>query len=119
MTPVEVPHITPTGEIRCPHPGCRFVQRHVDVTPGASGPFASSHRCERNDCKRWMTILYQVSFSGRHVRAKVLEVHPRLGRTEEAMRRTYEQFVHLRGEEGEDLKDLFIAIGIAFGRIVP
>ena len=64
-----------------------------------------------------MSILLQVSLTGRGVRVRVLEVHPRLGRDEEAMRRTYQQFAALQDEAGRELLELFIEIGIAFGRV--
>jgi hypothetical protein len=114
----DLPHLAPVGEIRCPDPGCAFRQHQVDVSPGTTGKFALSHRCERSACGKWMTILLQVSL-GRTLSARVVEVHPRLGRDEGGMRRTYAQFASLQDEAGAELIDLFITVGILFGTVVP
>lgn len=111
----------PTEEIRCPV--CNFAQRHIDVNPSTTGYFAVSHRCENSRCKAWITLLFDLNVSGRlggrRVVTRLLEAHPRLGRDEAAMRRTYRQFQHLQDEQGQEMIELFVAVGLAFGQIQP
>lgn len=112
----EAPQITTLGEIRCPEAACRFAQRHINMAFAARGYTSTSHRCENNRCKKWMTVLFEIS-QGVSLRARVVGVQPRLGRDEEAMRRTLRQFRELRGPAGEDHIEFMITTGKLLGWI--
>jgi hypothetical protein len=113
---VDFTELSPIGEIRCPDPACRFVQRHVNIAVAALGLTTVNHRCEQSSCRKWMTILFRTSL-GRTLSARVLGAVPRLGRDEEAMRRTYRQFPELAARDGDDVVEFFIATGLLLGWI--